>query len=207
MGMMSFLQQFNFQHFASAFLVLFAAIDAVGAIPVILNNKERGRIVNPKTGTLYATIMMFSFFYIGEAFLSLFGLDIPTFAIGGSIIIFFFGLEMMLDIEIFKGGGPRGSKDATFIPIVFPLLAGAGVLTTLLTIRAQYADINILLAIAANVGVISFVLFFVEKIEAVLGRGVIYMLQKFFGILLLAIAFKIFITNVTLVVERISSGG
>ena len=92
--MMSFLQQFNFQHFASAFLVLFAAIDAVGAIPVILNNKERGRIVNPKTGTLYATIMMFSFFYIGEAFLSLFGLDIPTFAIGGSIIIFFFGLEV-----------------------------------------------------------------------------------------------------------------
>ncbi|MBE6455466.1 MAG: MarC family protein [Alphaproteobacteria bacterium] len=201
---MSFLQQINFQQFLSAFLILFAAIDAVGSIPVILNSKEKGRIINPKTGTLYATIMMFSFFYIGEAFLSLFGLDISTFAIAGSIVIFFFGLEMMLDIEIFKSGGPKSSKDATFIPIVFPLLTGAGVLTTLLTIRAQYHDINILLAIAANIVIISLILFFVEKIAAFLGQGVIYMLQKFFGILLLAIAFKIFITNVTIVVERIN---
>lgn len=201
---MSFLQQINFQQFLSAFLILFAAIDAVGSIPVILNSKEKGRIINPKTGTLYATIMMFSFFYIGEAFLSLFGLDISTFAIAGSIVIFFFGLEMMLDIEIFKSGGPKSSKDATFIPIVFPLLTGAGVLTTLLTIRAQYHDINILLAIAANIVIISLILFFVEKIAAFLGQGIIYMLQKFFGILLLAIAFKIFITNVTIVVERIN---
>ncbi|MBR3913201.1 MAG: MarC family protein [Alphaproteobacteria bacterium] len=201
---MSFLQQINFQQFLSAFLILFAAIDAVGSIPVILNSKEKGRIINPKTGTLYATIMMFSFFYIGEAFLSLFGLDISTFAIAGSIVIFFFGLEMMLDIEIFKSGGPKSSKDATFIPIIFPLLTGAGVLTTLLTIRAQYHDINILLAIAANIVIISLILFFVEKIAAFLGQGVIYMLQKFFGILLLAIAFKIFITNVTIVVERIN---
>lgn len=200
---MTFLQQFNFQQFISAFLVLFAAIDAVGSIPVILNTKRKGSIIDPKYGTLYATIMLFSFFYIGEAFLSLFNLDISAFAIAGSLVIFCIGMEMILDVEIFKSGGPRNTKDATFIPIIFPLLTGAGVLTTLLAIRAQYHDINILLAILCNIGIIAFVLHYVEKIESVLGKGVIYMMQKFFGVVLLAIAIKLFVTNVTLLVEGI----
>lgn len=200
--MLSFIEQFNFQHFLSAFLVLFAAVDAVGSIPVILKAKELGRTVNPKMGTIYATVIMFGFFYIGEAFLALFGLDISTFAIGGSIIIFLFGLEMILNVEIFKSANTNIGNDVTLIPIIFPLLTGAGVLTTLLTIRAQFGDINVLLGAACNVFIIWFIMHYVEKIELVLGRSIIYMLQKFFGILLLAIAFKIFITNVTLVVGR-----
>ena len=200
---MTFLQQFDFQQFLSAFLVLFAAIDPVGAIPVILNTKRKGSIVDAKYGTFYAAIMLFSFFYIGEAFLSLFNLDISAFAIAGSIVIFFIGMEMILDVEIFKSGGPKNNKDATFIPIVFPLLTGAGVLTTLLAIRAQFLDINVLLAMVGNLVIIGFVLRYVEKIEAILGKGVIYMMQKFFGVLLLAIAIKLFVTNVTLLVEGI----
>lgn len=200
---MTFLQQFDFQQFLSAFLVLFAAIDPVGAIPVILNTKRKGSIVDAKYGTFYAAIMLFSFFYIGEAFLSLFNLDISAFAIAGSIVIFFIGMEMILDVEIFKSGGPKNNKDATFIPIVFPLLTGAGVLTTLLAIRAQFFDINVLLAMVGNLVIIGFVLRYVEKIESILGKGVIYMMQKFFGVLLLAIAIKLFVTNVTLLVEGI----
>lgn len=200
---MTFLQQFDFQQFLSAFLVLFAAIDPVGAIPVILNTKRKGSIVDAKYGTFYAAIMLFSFFYIGEAFLSLFNLDISAFAIAGSIVIFFIGMEMILDVEIFKSGGPKNNKDATFIPIIFPLLTGAGVLTTLLAIRAQFFDINVLLAMVGNLVLIGFVLRYVEKIEAILGKGVIYMMQKFFGVLLLAIAIKLFVTNVTLLVADI----
>lgn len=200
---MTFLQQFDFQQFLSAFLVLFAAIDPVGAIPVILNTKRKGSIVDAKYGTFYAAIMLFSFFYVGEAFLSLFNLDISAFAIAGSIVIFFIGMEMILDVEIFKSGGPKNNKDATFIPIIFPLLTGAGVLTTLLAIRAQFFDINVLLAMVGNLVLIGFVLRYVEKIEAILGKGVIYMMQKFFGVLLLAIAIKLFVTNVALLVEGI----
>ena len=200
---MTFLQQFDFQQFLSAFLVLFAAIDPVGAIPVILNTKRKGSIVDAKYGTFYAAIMLFSFFYIGEAFLSLFNLDISAFAIAGSIVIFFIGMEMILDVEIFKSGGPKNNKDATFIPIIFPLLTGAGVLTTLLAIRAQFFDINVLLAMVGNLALIGFVLRYVEKIEAILGKGVIYMMQKFFGVLLLAIAIKLFVTNVALLVAGI----
>lgn len=201
---MSFFTAFSFQQFLSAFLVVFAAIDSVGAIPVILNTKRRGSLIDPRRGAIYAAVMLFGFFYIGEAFLSLFHLDISAFAVAGSLVIFFIGMEMILDIEIFKSGGPSTTKDATFIPIVFPLLTGAGVLTTVLSIRSQYSDINMLLAMFANVAVIFFILKFVEKIEAILGKGMIYMMQKFFGVILLAMAIKLFITNVTMLVEKIS---
>lgn len=203
-NIMNFFSNFNLQEIVSAFLVIFAAVDAIGCIPPILNAKSKGRTVDPKKGTIYATIMLFGFFYIGEAFLSLFGLDIPSFAVAGSLVIFFFGMEMILDIEIFKTNSPTASQDATFIPVVFPLLTGAGVLTTVLSIRSQYQDINMIIAMVANIGVIAFILTFVEKIQKILGKGVIYMMQKFFGIILLAISLKLFITNVTFLVEHIN---
>ena len=127
-----------------------------------------------------------------------------SFAIAGSLIIFLFGLEMILDVEIFKSNGPSNVKDATFIPIVFPLLTGAGVLTTVLSIRSQYNDINMLLAMLMNIVVIYFVLSSVEKIEKRLGKNMIYMLQKFFGIILIAIAVKLFIANVTILIANTS---
>ncbi len=198
-----FITSFSVQQFFSAFLALFAIIDVIGAIPPILANRHKKRIVNHKRVTLYCGIILFCFFYIGEAFLTLFHLDIPSFAVAGSLVVFCIGLEMILDVEIFHSSVPGTSEDASFIPTAFPLLAGAGVLTTLLSIRSQYNDINILLAILANLLIIYYIVKWADKIEKVLGRSTIYMMQKLFGIILLAIAVKLFISNVTILVHTI----
>ena len=193
---------FNMQQFISSFIVLFAVIDITGSIPIILRLKKNGKKVNAMKAAILAFLMFMIFFYVGEAFLKLFHLDISSFAIAGSLIIFIMAIEMILDIEIFKDQ-PNSPKDATFIPIVFPLVAGAGALTTLLSIRSQYEDINIILAILANVIIVYFAIRLAKNIEQKLGLGVIYMMQKFFGIILLAISVKLFITNITLLIAQI----
>ena len=193
---------FQWQEFVSAFVVLFAVIDITGSIPVILTLKKRGKKINAAKAALLALIMFFIFFCVGEAFLNLFNVDISSFAVAGSFIIFIVALEMILDIEIFKDT-PDAPKDATFVPVVFPLIAGAGALTTLLSIRAQYNDINILLAGICNMVIVYLVLKLTKRIERMLGAGFIYMLQKFFGIILLAISVKLFTTNITFLVEHI----
>ncbi|MBO5442371.1 MAG: MarC family protein [Alphaproteobacteria bacterium] len=193
---------FNMQQFISSFIVLFAVIDITGSIPIILRLKKNGKKVNAMKAAILAFLMFMIFFYVGEAFLKLFHLDISSFAIAGSLIIFIMAMEMILDIEIFKDQ-PNSPKDATFIPIVFPLVAGAGALTTLLSIRSQYEDINIILAIIANVIIVYFAIRLAKNIEQKLGLGVIYMMQKFFGIILLAISVKLFITNITLLIAQI----
>ena len=193
---------FQWQEFVSAFVVLFAVIDITGSMPVILTLKKRGKKINAAKAALLALIMFFIFFFVGEAFLNLFNVDISSFAVAGSFIIFIVALEMILDIEIFKDT-PDAPKDATFVPVVFPLIAGAGALTTLLSIRAQYNDINILLAVICNMVIVYLVLKLTKRIERMLGAGFIYMLQKFFGIILLAISVKLFTTNITFLVEHI----
>ena len=193
---------FNLRQCASAFIVLFAIIDAVGALPLLVRLNNKGKEINPKRGAILSLIMFLSFFYIGEAFLKLFGLDISTFAVAGSIVIFLIALEMILNTEFFKEDS-EAEKDATFMPVVFPTLAGSGVLTTLLSIRAQYHDINILLALIANVFVIYGVLVASKRIEKVVSKSILIMIQKLFGVILLAIAIKIFTTNLTIVVEKL----
>ncbi len=195
-------EEFNLRQFISAFVVLFAVIDAPGSIPVILKLKRGGKIVHAEKAALLSFIMFLGFFYVGEAFLNLFKLDISSFAVAGSLIIFIMALEMILDIDIFHER-PDMPKDATFIPIVFPLFAGAGALTTLLAIRAQFADINIIAAIIANIIVIYGVIKTAKRLNLILGNGFIYMLQKFFGIILLAISVKLFTTNITVLIEHI----
>ena len=195
-------EEFNLRQFISAFVVLFAVIDAPGSIPVILKLKRGGKIKKKKKAALLSFIMFLGFFYVGEAFLNLFKLDISSFAVAGSLIIFIMALEMILDIDIFHER-PDMPKDATFIPIVFPLFAGAGALTTLLAIRAQFADINIIAAIIANIIVIYGVIKTAKRLNLILGNGFIYMLQKFFGIILLAISVKLFTTNITVLIEHI----
>ena len=135
-----------------------------------------------------------------SAFLTLFHVDISSFAIAGSLIIFVMALEMILDIEIFKNA-PDSPKEATFVPVVFPLIAGAGALTTLLSIRSQYANINIILAVLLNVLWVYIVLRLTRKIDKFLGAGTIYMLQKFFGIILLAISVKLFTHNLAILMK------
>ncbi|MBR1648598.1 MAG: MarC family protein [Alphaproteobacteria bacterium] len=195
--------QFNLQQFTGAFIVLFAVIDVIGSVPIIINLQKHGKKVNAEKVTLYSFIMFMGFFYIGEFFLNLFKLDLSSFAIAGSLIIFIMAMEMILDIEIFREG-PDTPKDATFVPLVFPLIAGAGALTTLLSIRAQYADINVILSILANVAVIYITVKAAKFIERKVGAGGIYFLKKCFGIILLAISVKLFLTNLTVLIQQIS---
>lgn len=195
--------QFSIQEFISAFVVLFAVIDVTGSIPIFLSLKKKGKKINAGKAALLSLIMFMGFFYVGEAFLHLFHVDISSFAIAGSLIIFVMAMEMILDIEIFKSS-PDSPKDATFIPVVFPLIAGAGGLTTLLSIRSQYSDINIILAVLLNVIWVYIVIKLSKKIDRILGAGTIYMLQKFFGIILLAISVKLFTHNLAILLKEIN---
>ena len=131
---------FDLQQFLSAFIVLFAVIDIIGSIPIILDLKQKGRPVNAIKATLIAFALLLGFFYAGDMMLKLFQVDIASFAVAGAFVIFLMSLEMILDIEIFKNTGPI--KEATLVPLVFPLLAGAGAFTTLLSLRAEYAPVR-----------------------------------------------------------------
>ena len=187
-------KELNLIEITSAFLVLFAVIDIIGSIPIIINLKQRGKDVNALKATLISSALLFGFFYGGDLMLQLFHVDIGSFAVAGALLIFLMSLEMLLDVEIFKFSGPIQS--ATLVPLVSPLLAGAGAFTTLLSLRAQYASVNILIALALNMLWVYFVVSMTDKVQTFLGQGGIYITRKFFGIILLAIAVKLFTTNI-----------
>ena len=194
---------FNFQQILSAFIVLFAVIDIIGAIPIIIDLKDKGKDVNALKATLISFLLLLGFFYAGDILLRLFHVDIESFAVAGAFVIFLLSLEMILDIEIFKNQGPI--KEATLVPRVFPLLAGAGSFTTLLSLRAEYASVNIIVALVLNMLWVYFVVRMTRKVEKVLGKGGIYLIRKFFGIILLAISVKLFMSNITLLMEQIEA--
>ena len=185
---------FSLKEIVSAFMVLFAIIDITGSIPIIIDIKSKGGKVKPLFAAVGSMILFVLFLIAGDGLLSLFGVNIESFAVAGSIVIFVLALEMILGVELMKNDGPGGS--ATLVPIIFPLIAGAGTLTTLLSLRAEYAFENIIVAILLNMVVVYFVLGKLELIERFLGKGTIYVLRKFFGIILLAIAIKLFATNI-----------
>lgn len=194
---------FNFQQIISAFIVLFAVIDIIGAIPIIIDLKDKGKDVNALKATLISFLLLLGFFYAGDILLRLFHVDIESFAVAGAFVIFLLSLEMILDIEIFKNQGPI--KEATLVPLVFPLLAGAGSFTTLLSLRAEYASMNIIVALVLNMLWVYFVVRMTRKVEKVLGKGGIYLIRKFFGIILLATSVKLFMSNITLLMEQIEA--
>ena len=187
------MEAINFQQIASAFIVLFAVIDIFGATPIILDLREKGREVNAWKATLISFSMMVAFFYAGDWLLRLFSVDIASFAVAGAFVLFLMAMEMILDVEIFKNLGPI--KEATLVPLVFPLLAGAGTFTTLLSLRAEYAAVNILIALTLNMLCAYLVIRSTEKAERVLSKGGIYLMRKFFGIILLAISVRLFTSN------------
>ena len=190
----------NFQELLSAFIVLFAVIDIIGSIPIILELKQKGRNVDANKATGISFAMLLGFFYAGDMLLKLFQVDIASFAVAGSLVLFMLSLEMILDIEIFKNQGPM--KEATLVPLVFPLIAGAGAFTTLLSLRAEYAPVNIVIALVLNMLWVYVVLNMTGRIERVLGKGGIYVIRKFFGIILLAISVRLFTANVTQLIEQ-----
>jgi Multiple antibiotic transporter len=188
------MMNFSFIQITSAFMVLFAIIDILGSIPIILNIKRKGQNVHALSASAVALIILVVFLFSGEAVLRLFNVDIQSFAVAGALIIFIFSLEMILDIEIFRNKGPEGGS--SIIPIAFPLIAGPGSFTTLLSLRAEYATENIIIALILNMLFVYLVLRSTSKIEKLIGEGGIYILRKFFGIILLAIAVKLFTSNI-----------
>ncbi len=189
------------QQIASAFIVLFAVIDVLGSTPVFITLKQQGRPVNAWKATLISLGLLLGFFFAGDAMLRLFNVDIASFAVAGSLVIFLMSLEMILDVVIFKNMGPI--KSATLIPVVFPLLAGACSFTTLLSLRAEYATVNILIGLLLNMIFVFIVLKATEKVERIISPAAIYLLRKFFGIILLAISVRLFTANLSALMHNL----
>jgi multiple antibiotic resistance protein len=188
---------FSWKEIITISLTLFAVIDIIGSIPIVINLKQTyGKLKAAKT-TLVAGTLMVVFLYFGGSMLSLLDLDIKSFAIAGSIVIFLIGLEMILGHSIFKPDA--NYNDISVVPLAFPLIAGAGVLTTLLSMKSAYKDGNILVGILINLIIVFFVLKFIPFIEKKLGAGGIAVLRRIFGIILIAIAVKIFKSNTSFI--------
>ena len=200
---MSIFSSFNTVEFLSAFIVLFAVIDPIGIMPIVLSIRDKGKVINPVKAVFFAFGLMFLFFFLGDWILNLFVVDINSFAVAGSLVIFLMALEMVLDIEIFKDSS-IAANDATIVPLVFPLLAGAGSFTTLLSLKAEYASVNILVALVVNAVVVFAMLIATAFLQRLLGKGGIYFTRKFFGIILLAISVKLFTSNLSYLISQIS---
>ena len=183
---------FNFIEVVAAFMVLFAVIDIFGSIPVIIDIKSKTGQIESGKASLVAFLIMLLFLFIGEPLLGIFGVDISSFAIAGSLILLFLGLEMVLGQQFFKHNNQAGGS---IVPIAFPMIAGAGSITTLLSLRAEYEMVNIVVALTLNMILVFVVLKATKFFERILGEAGLQIMQKIFGIILLAIAIKLFISN------------
>lgn len=194
--MKEFFIGFDFIEVFNSTMVLFAVIDILGSIPIIIKIKESTGDIHSNRITIVSLVIMISFLVFGEKLLSLYGINVESFAVAGSFILFIMALEMIMGIELIKET-TKGGKTAGIVPLAFPIIAGAGSMTTLISIRAEYEMINILVAIFINMGVVLLVLKLTRRIERLLGPGGIAIIQKVFGIILLAITVKLFASNVT----------
>ena len=185
---------FTWTGFFSAFMVLFAVIDIVGSIPIIVDLKKKAGAINEMKATMISLSIMVVFLFVGEKLILFLGTDVNAFAVAGSLILFFLAFEMVLDIEIFKQQDGFESS-ASIVPLAFPLIAGAGSMTTIISLRAEYSQLDISLAIVANMLLVYVVLKGTDRIERWLGDAGIAILRKAFGIVILAIAVKLFSTN------------
>ena len=185
---------FKIDELLTIVFTLFAVIDIVGSIPLLIAMKEKSGAIKSLKVTLISGGLMILFLFLGKPFLQLLGLDVRSFAVGGSIVIFLLGLEMVLGHEIFKGD--KNAQSGAVVPIAFPIIAGSGTLTTIMSLKANYDELYIALGIIINLVVIYIVLKSLNFIEKLLGPGGLLAVRKFFGVILLAIAVKIFSSNV-----------
>ena len=187
------IMELDFKEIATVGMVLFAVIDIVGTIPIIVDLRTKHGHIDSGKASLTAGLIMIVFLFIGEQFLNLIGIDVHSFAVAGSFVLFFLALEMILGIRLYRD---EEASSASIVPIAFPLIAGAGTMTTLLSLKAQYQTINIIIAIVLNIIVVYIVLKSSAKIEKILGKNGLGIVRKAFGVVLLAIAVKLFAANV-----------
>ncbi|WP_159800328.1 MarC family protein [Flavobacterium sp. MK4S-17] len=184
---------FDWKEVFTVSMVLFAVIDIVGSVPIIVDLRNKLGHIQSEKASVVAMIIMIAFLFVGEEILKLIGIDASSFAVAGSFVLFFLALEMILGIRLYKDDNP---STASIVPIAFPLIAGAGTMTTILSLRAEYEKINIITAIVINVIVVYAVLKSSSKIERILGVNGLGVIRKVFGVILLAIAVKLFAANV-----------
>lgn len=185
---------FQFQEILTISLTLFAIIDVLGMVPAIISMKNRGVVLQPAKTSMFAGILMVTFLFLGDSILKILGLDTQSFALAGSVVVFLLGLEMILGMHIFKTN-PDVGEAGGLVPIAFPLLVGAGTLTVLISMRSMYSLGNILVAVLINAAIIYFVLRSTGWIENKVGKTGLHAITKFFGVIALALAIKIFLSN------------
>ncbi len=190
---------FNAQEAISAFVVMFAVIDITGLVPIMIELKRKSGPISANKAAFFSLSILLTFLFLGDLILKLFGVDISSFAVAGSLVLFVMAVEMILGIEIFKFDGPAGTT--TLVPVVFPFIAGPGSFTTLLSLRAEYNMLNILIALLLNIVVVYIVIKRLDLIQKILGNGGSYVLRKFFGIILLAISVKLFTSNLSTLIQ------
>jgi len=184
------LHQINIVEIFSTFLVMFAIIDITGSIPIFVSMRDQGKAIKPFQATFVALLLFVAFYFVGDALLHLFSIDSASFAVAGALVLFILALEMVLGREIIKNDGP--SSGASVVPVAFPLIAGPGAITALISLRAEYATVNIMIGLLLNIVLDYFVIRFLDKIANKLGTDIIYVLRKFFGVILLAMSVKLF---------------
>lgn len=184
---------FNFREIATSSMILFAVIDIIGSVPIIIGLRNKIGHIQSEKASIVAAIIMIAFLFVGEEILKLIGIDVNSFAVAGAFIIFFLAIEMILGISLYKDDEP---ESASIVPIAFPLIAGAGTMTSLLSLRAEYHVENIIVAIIVNIIFVYLVLKSSLRIEKILGKNGINVIRKVFGVILLAIAVKLFATNI-----------
>ncbi len=185
--------ELDFKEIITVGMVLFAVIDIVGTIPIIVDLRQKHGHIESEKASVVAGMIMILFLFVGEELLNLIGIDVNSFAVAGSLVLFFLALEMILGIQIYRD---EEASSASIVPIAFPLIAGAGTMTTLLSLRAQFHTINIIVAIVLNIILVYSVLKSSSKIEKLLGKNGLGVVRKTFGVVLLAIAVKLFAANV-----------
>ena len=197
----------NILEIVSAFLVLFAIIDAPGSVPIFLNIKSQNRSIHPEKATLYSLIILIGFLFVGEWLLKLFQVDISAFAVAGAIVLLIISIEMIFGVEIFKNDNPSSDNSSTLFPVVFPLIAGPGSFTTLLSMRAEYHTVNIILGVLINMIVVYLVLRYLSSVKRILGDTGSYILRKFFGVILMAISVKLITSNLSQLIATVNAVG
>ncbi len=185
---------FNFTEIGTAAMILFAVVDIVGSVPMIIEIKRKAGEIHEERATLVAMCIMIGFLFLGESILNVIGINVNSFAVAGSFVLFFMSLEMVLGVKIFRE--EEITKTASIVPLAFPIIAGAGTMTSILSIRAEFATENIIVAIVLNAAFVYLVLRLTGTIERLLGPGGIAVLRKVFGIILMAIAVKLFSGNI-----------
>ncbi len=184
---------FDLKEIISATMVLFAVVDIIGAIPLIIDLRQKVGHIQSEKASIAAAVIMILFVFLGESILNIIGIDVHSFAVAGAFILFFLALEMVLGVHLFKDDIPAS---AAVFPLAFPLIAGAGSLTTILSLRAEYYKENIIVAIVLNIIIVYAVLKSSKKIEDTIGKNGITIIRKIFGVVLLAIAVKLFAGNI-----------